>query len=223
MVVVRLDGAAVDALRRMDNAVIIVLLEARAQLGALVADGHHALRLLDAPAAHVADGGGALGEECRHRQRHGRVGDFNAIHIHALELSALRRACDCDAAGCVLDLGAHFVQAVGVKGVALQRVRAAARHGHGAACDGRARQKVRRTRRVALHQHLARRDILLLPRHHEAIHAGRVPLDLDAEALHELDRHLHVRRGDKLIRDADGHTLGVLAQRRGHEQRREVL
>lgn len=46
-------------------------------------------------------------------------------------------------------------------------------------------------------------------------------LDLDPEAVHELDGHVHVGGRHQLVRDLDRHV--ALAQRRRHQERREVL
>mmetsp|Transcript_13333 Transcript_13333/g.34563 ORF Transcript_13333/g.34563 Transcript_13333/m.34563 type:complete len:426 (-) Transcript_13333:110-1387(-) len=223
VVVVRVDRhvGLHAVLGRGDHAIVAVLLHLRAELAQLGDDGHHALRLLDAPVVHVPDGGGPVRQQGGHRERHGGVRDVVAVVVDRRELAA-RRAGHRHRVGLPLHRRAHQPHHLRKALVALQRVAAAADDADGAARHGGARQEVAGAAGVALHEGLARSLVRLPARDLHVLQPVHL-LHHHAEARHQLDRHVHVRLADELVHDDDLHPRGVGAQRRGHEQRGEVL
>jgi hypothetical protein len=96
----------------------------------------------------------------------------------------------------------------------LNGLRAAADDTYSSTCDRCTGKKVRSRRRIALNKDRPWRFVGLPPWNVHLLHAVQA-VDHDTKPLHEFDRHVDVRLGDKLVLDRDCDTLQPLRLRIG--------
>ena len=209
---------------RGDAQIVRAFFDDRAQLAAFDRHRGQAVGFFHAPAGDVGERGRAVGKHRHHRQRHRRIGDVVAVHLHGLQRPF--SAANLQPVGAAFDIGTHGACGFHKADVALHGVETHAQHldavvaraarGQRAECD-----EVAGRRRIGLDVHHARRAITAAGGNREALPV--VVLHLNAETRQQLKRDVDVGPRDQLADHLDLNIAVLGRERQGHQQRRQEL